>query len=247
MDARPVTSVPAPPVESVHGHRRARLVDRVEFLLERARGRRVIHLGFVDDSRMEERIAQGSWLHAQLESVADELVGIDVSARGVGSAAAEGYEVFAADLEEPHEVAELVLDPADVVIAGELIEHLSNPGRMLDAVLPLVREDGTLIVTTPNAHALTNVFAGLLGVELVNSDHVGWQSWWTSRTLLDRHGFRLDEVAYYPFPRLVPRPEHPPAHRARTRLFNTYLTAIRPLYLARPWLSDGLILVAVPG
>jgi SAM-dependent methyltransferase len=246
VDVRPVTSVPAPPIESVHRYPRARVVDRIEFVLERASGRRVIHLGFVDETRTEERISQGSWLHAQLARVARGLVGIDISRQGVDAAAAEGYEVYVADLEEPDEVAALALEPADVLLAGELIEHLSNPGSMLTAVRPLVREEGSLILTTPNAHAVTNTLAGLLGLELVNSDHVGWQSWCTAEKLLDRHGFRVTELAYYPFPRLERTPGHPLAHRARARLFNAYLTAVRPLYHVRPWLSDGLILVAAP-
>lgn len=244
VDVRPVTTVPAPPAESVHRLPRARLADRIEFVLERARGRRVVHLGFVDETRMDERIAQGSWLHAQLARVAEELVGIDASRQGVEAAAGDGYDVYAADLERPEEVAALGLEPADIVLAGELVEHLSNPGAMLDAVRPLVRDEGSLIVTTPNAHALTNVLAGLAGRELVNSDHVGWQSWWTGQTLLGRHGFRVSEVAYYPFPRLESNAGHPPAHRARARLFNAYLTVVRPVYRLRPSLADGLILVA---
>jgi hypothetical protein len=243
---RPVTSVPAPPAESVHRLPPAGLVDRIEFVLERAWGRRVIHLGFVDETRMDERIAQGSWLHAQLARAARELVGIDASRHGVEAAAGDGYQVYAADLEQPDEVEALGLEPADVVLAGELVEHLSNAGSMLDAVRPLVREGGSLIVTTPNAHALTNVLAGLLGLELVNSDHVGWQSWWTAKELLERHGFGVSEVAYYPFPRLESAVGLPPGHRARVRLFNGYLTAVRPLYRIRPSLSDGLILVASP-
>jgi SAM-dependent methyltransferase len=204
----------------------------------------VVHLGFVDETRMEERLAQGSWLHGQLAGVAKELVGIDASRPGVEATAAEDYEVYLADLESSEDVAALGIEPGDVVLAGELVEHLANPGRMLEAIHPLLREGGSLVVTTPNAHALTNVLAGLIGLELVNSDHVGWQSWWTGRELLARHGYRVNEVAYYPFPRLETTAGHPPAHRARVRLFNAYLTAVRPLYRARPSLADGLILVA---
>ena len=244
MSLPAVTRVPAPPVESVHRLPRARVVDRIEFVLGRARGRRVIHLGFVDETRAEERIAHGSWLHAQLARVAGELVGIDVSPHGVEDAIDAGYEAYAADLQRPDEVAALCLEPADVLLAGELIEHLSNPGAMLDAVRPLLHEGGSLIVTTPNAHAFTNLVAELIGFELVNSDHVGWQSWWTGRTLLERHGFRVSEVAYFPFPRLDGAGDLPPAHGGRVRLFNAYLTAVRPLYRVRPSLADGLILVA---
>ena len=204
----------------------------------------MIHLGFVDETRTEERQAQGSWLHGQLADVAAELVGIDSSAHGVESARRRGYEAYVADLEDSEQVAALGLAPGELVLAGELIEHLANPGRMLSAIRPLLAEGGQLVLTTPNAHALTNVLAGLMGLELVNSDHVGWQSWWTARELLRRHGYRVDEVAYYPFPRLVVTDRYPRGYRARVAAFNAYLTAVRPLYWARPSLADGLILVA---
>jgi len=244
VPAGPVTSVPAPPAESIHRVPPARVVDRIEFVLERAAGRRVIHLGFVDETRMEERVAQGSWLHGQLARVAKELVGIDASRAGVQAASAAGYEAYLADLESPEEVASLGLEPGDLLLAGELVEHLANPGRMLEAVRQLLRDDGSLVITTPNAHALTNTLAALAGLELVNSDHVGWQSWWTARELLARHGYDVRELAYYPFPRLETSTAHRPAFRARVRLFNAYLTAVRPLYRLRPSLADGLILVA---
>ena len=241
-----VTSVPAPPESSLHHVPRARLVDRIGFVLERARGRRVIHLGFVDETRMDERMRQGSWLHAQLARVAAEVVGIDVSADGVRAAAADGYDVHQADCEDADAVAALGLEPADIVLAGELVEHLTSPGRMLDAVRPLVRRGGDLVVTTPNAHAFTNVLAGLLGRELVNVDHVGWQSWRTGTALLERHGYTVREIAFYPFPRLDASPSLLPPHRRRVRAFNAYLRAAAPFYRLRPSLADGLILVATP-
>jgi SAM-dependent methyltransferase len=244
MTSQPVTSVPAPPMESMHRLPPARLVDRIEFVLHAGRGRRVIHLGFVDETRTEERQAQGSWLHGQLARVAEELVGIDSSRSGVEQAVEDGYEAHVADLEDPAQVAALALEPADLVVAGELVEHLANPGRMLEAIRPLLRAGGLLVLTTPNAHALTNVLAALLGLELVNSDHVGWQSWWTARELLARHGYRVTELAYYPFPRLEVVGDYAPSYRRRIAFFNAYLTAVRPLYRVRPSLADGLILVA---
>ena len=111
----------------MHRVPKARLVDRIGFVLERARGRRVIHLGFVDEMRMDERMRQGSWLHAQLARVAGEVIGIDISAEGVRAAAAAGYEVHETDCEDAEAVAALELDPADIVLAGELVEHLTSP------------------------------------------------------------------------------------------------------------------------
>ena len=38
----------------------------------------------------------------------------------------------------------------DVIFAGDLIEHLSNPGRFLASSLMHLKQEGRLILTTPN-------------------------------------------------------------------------------------------------
>jgi SAM-dependent methyltransferase len=246
MPPRSAHSAPAPPAESVHRLPSARLVERLPFVVALARGKRVIDLGFVNEGRTELDRALGRWLHAQLADASSSLVGIDADEKGVEEAAALGFHVRCADCQSRAELEGLGLEPADLVVAGEIIEHLTNPGGLLDAIHVLLRPGGRLVVTTTNATALTSSVAGLLGLELVNSDHVGWYSWWTGRTMLERHGWRLTQLAYYPAPRFEERPGLPPGHRLRIRAFNAYQTLARPLFRLRPSLADGIIFVAEP-
>lgn len=216
----------------------ARLVDRVDELRRLTRGRRVIDLGFVDEGQMDSKRSRGSWLHEALAAEARELVGVDAEADGVEHARALGYEAYAADVESGVEIADLGLEPADVVVAGELVEHLDRPGDFLEAVKPLISRDGVLVLTTPNAHSLTNVLGALAGRELVNPDHVAWLSWRTLATLLARHDWTIESLAYYRFPRveggaLAPR-----------IAFNGYQTVARPFFRWRPNLADGVLVVA---
>ena len=76
---------------------RTEIVDRIAHLTERARGRRVIHVGFADVSFHDDQLATESWLHQHLAEVADSLVGIDLDADAVEKARAQGYEAYAAD------------------------------------------------------------------------------------------------------------------------------------------------------
>jgi SAM-dependent methyltransferase len=227
---------PRPP--SVHRVPRARLVNRVDELRRLTRGRRVIDLGFVDEGQMDSKRSRGSWLHEALAADASELVGVDADADGVEHAHALGYEAYAADVENKGEVADLGLEPAEVVVAGELVEHLDRPGDFLEAVKPLVARDGVLVLTTPNAHSLTNVLGALAGRELVNPDHVAWLSWRTLATLLGRHGWTLEALAYYRFPRVEG------GALAARLAFNGYQAAARPLFRWRPNLADGILAVA---
>lgn len=143
-------------------------------------------------------------------------------------------------MEDEGSLAGLGVAPAEIVFAGELIEHLDRPGAFLEAVKQLVAPGGALVLTTPNGHALTNVLAGFAGRELVNPDHVAWFSWRTLVTLLGRHGWRIQTLAYYTFPRVQ-------SGAAAPRVaFNAYQALLRPVFRLRPNLADGIIAVATP-
>lgn len=141
----------------------------------------------------------------------------------------------------------LGLEPADVVVAGELIEHLDRTGPFLDAVKQLVRPDGVLIVTTPNGLSLTNFLASLFRRELVNVDHVAWFSQRTLATLLGRHGWSLRHLDFYYFP-AVSGIEADVARGMpiRAKLFDAYQIAARPVFRMLPNLADGLFACASP-
>ncbi len=204
------STAPAPPAASIAKLAEASVTDRAEALLELAAGRRVIHVGFVDVGRVDEKQAGDTWLHARL---ADSL-------------------------------KQLGLPPADLLIAGEIIEHLENTGSFLEAVKPLVRENGELVVTTPNPHALTNVLFASTKREVQNVDHVAWHSWKTLETLLGRHGWTVTSVAYYVHPRYVARNGAPPGERLKVAAFNAYQTVMLPVFRLMPTLADGIIVRA---
>ena len=178
---------------------------RHDFLVESARGKRVVHVGFVDEL-MATKLAAGVWLHGRLAEVAESLVGLDTAEDGVVWANENGFEAHVVDAQSAEAVGALGLEAADVVIAGEIIEHLDAPGPFLRAMRQLVRPEGELVVTTPNAYRLLNFLAPISGSELVHPDHTSWQSPRTLRTLLERSGWEVERMAYYRNPRRkVPR------------------------------------------
>jgi SAM-dependent methyltransferase len=220
------------------------VVDRAEHLLRLARNRRVIHLGFVDEGRMDSKRSRGTWLHDELSEAATELVGIDLNKRGVQHARDLGLDAFVADCQKAEEIAKLDLAPAEVVLAGELIEHLDRPGAFLEAVKYLVKPGGVLVITTPNAARLTNFLGSLTGRELVNADHVGWYSWHVLQTLLVRHGWAPERFLFYAIPASAPPAELAVADRLRLRAVDALRLGMHPLFRLRPALSDGIIVEA---
>lgn len=232
--------------EMVHRLPRARLVDRIEFLAGLARGRRVVHVGFVDAGFEAMQARSEEWLHEHLDRSARELVGIDIDPAGVKSAADRGYEAYELDCRDVSAVAALGLDPADLVIAGEVLEHIDDPAAFLEGLHALVGEPGSLVVTVPNATGLLNTVAAVVGREVQHPDHVAMYTWQTLSNLLRRHGWETTQVAT--FVREVKVHDGAPVgvqvlgFGARVVRWIEWLAG----KLGVPFLAEGLIVVARP-
>jgi ubiquinone/menaquinone biosynthesis C-methylase UbiE len=59
------------------------LESRDKWLVEKARGRRVLHLGCTDAPFAQQKLQQGNALHCALEAVAAEITGVDIDAEGL--------------------------------------------------------------------------------------------------------------------------------------------------------------------
>jgi SAM-dependent methyltransferase len=208
-------------------------------LVEFARDKRVVHVGFVDEHRLEAKVGQGTWLHARLAESASSLVGLDVDEEGVRWANEHGFEAYAVDAQSPEAVTALGLEPADVVIAGEVVEHLDAPGPFFRSLLQLAGPVGLLVVTTPNAYRLLNFLAPLGGVELVHPDHTAWHSPHTLAILLGRGGWDVEGIAYYQNPA-------PPLEGVAGALVRGSRAAFVRLGRLAPYWSDGLVVWARP-
>jgi len=222
---------------------RTAVVDRVGFLVEQARGRRVLHVGYVDDRLLQERLDKGEWLHSHLAAVASSIVGLDIAAAGVQHARSLGYKGYVADAQDGDVIAALRLAPFDVVIAGEVIEHLDAPGPFFSAMRQTVVSDGALVLTTPNPYRPLNSLVALAGRELIHPDHTSWQSPHTLRTLAERRGWSVLETRCYHQPSVSADPGRPLRDRLLIGAAGTVRRFSGGIARWAPWWSDGFIVV----
>jgi SAM-dependent methyltransferase len=230
-------------LEMVHKLPRASLVDRFEYLCDLATGRRVVHIGFVDFGCQTLNEQSGAWLHDHLARTASELIGLDLDPAGVDDARRRGYEAHAVDCRDVDAVRALGLPPADLVVAGEVIEHLDDPGSFLDGLHALVAPGGLLVVTTPNASGLVNAAALLGNLEVNHPDHVALYTCTTLDTMLARHHWEPVEHAVYL------QQVKSSGTDTRSRILTTGARAILGVErflakLGRPYAADGLIVTA---
>jgi len=93
-------------------------------------------------------------------------------------------------------------DPFDIIVAGDVLEHLPDPGAVLDLLRPLLKPDGRLLVSLPNVANVTVRLSLLFGRfdytprGILDDTHVRFFTRRTGRRLLEEHGFAvLDECA----------------------------------------------------
>jgi SAM-dependent methyltransferase len=179
-------------------------------------------------------------LHFELEKIASELYGFDFDRAGLDIIKKAGAgNVFEADLERLSVVP--IDETFDVIIGGEIIEHLSNPGLFLNGIKRFMRSDTRLVITTINAYcAMRFLIYGLRGRgggnEPVHPDHISYYSYKTLKLMLERHGLVLNEFHFYDI-----GVEHRPFNRWFYNLFNDICVRFSPQ------LSDGVIAVATLG
>jgi SAM-dependent methyltransferase len=90
----------------------------------------------------------------------NEIVGVDADREALVEAEKLGIETRWADLDEALPFGDATFD---VVVAGELLEHLRDPRRVVSEVLRVLRPGGTFVGSVPNAYRLKNRLRFLLG------------------------------------------------------------------------------------
>lgn len=90
----------------------------------------------------------------------NDVTGVDVDREALAEAAKLGIETRFADVEEPLPFEE---GSFDVVVAGELVEHLREPERLVAEVRRVLRPGGRFVGSVPNFFRLRNRLAMLAG------------------------------------------------------------------------------------
>ena len=154
-----------------------------------AAGKEVLDFGVGDTS--------DRFLHKIIVSAAKSCTGVELDPARAQALRAQGYDVVTGNAE--------TIDMGrtyGLAVAGDLIEHLDNPGVFLDNVRRHLAPGGLFYFNTPNAYAANLLLRGLfLGGDVAQfPEHVTLFTEDLVRELLTRHGFAVERVDYFTHP-----------------------------------------------
>jgi SAM-dependent methyltransferase len=210
--------------ETLRAAWRPDIIERIEFLEARCLDRLVLDIGCV--AHDVERMKSPNWLHGRIAAAAERCVGVDVLPDGVAAMQERGFEVVVQDLGSGlGQLAEIA--PFDVIVAGELIEHVEALNMLFDVASEALAPDGEMIITTPNPYAPHRVRAAQLGIMWENVDHIVYAFPSGMAELAERHGLVLAEAAT-----IVDRRPAPDSVKDRLR-------SVKRRLLGRQWRTVG--------
>ena len=149
----------------------------------------VLDVGFWGQGKTYE---SPTWPHKLLKDRAQEVYGLDLVYEEEVIPAADRAKYQKAAAENFHFDKKF-----DVVFAGDLIEHLVNPGLFFDNVRTHLAPNGRLIMTTPNTFNLFVMAGKLTRPEPpINPDHTFYFNRRTMEILLGKCGFEVESFGF---------------------------------------------------
>lgn len=173
------------------GHTRR---DRILALAKGHPGQRVLDIGCADGSLGALLKERGSWVG-----------GVELSRSAVERAKQRLDAVWSFDIEQPWP-SELRGAPFDVIIFGEVLEHVFDPVSVLRQAHDALKPGSAVIITTPNFMTWTNRLRFLLGSfryakeGMFDFGHIRWFTYRYLKEVLIQSGFAITDERHIIFP-----------------------------------------------
>lgn len=207
---------------------------RTDILLDYVSGKSVLDVGCVEHEALYEK-KRDWWLHGLIKKRAKSLRGVDYNHEAVKELQQKGYNICVADVENMD-----LHEQYDVVMAGELFEHLTNHRSFLEGVKRHLAPTGVFVASMPNANSLNYFIQTLVfGHEVDAWDHAAFFTPVTITVMLNKCGFTPTEIVLYQPDEIYHHSIR--CHKYLALIFNRFQQAVCWLW---PSLARGLIVVA---
>lgn len=206
-----------------------KLHTKHELILGMIRGKNVVHYGCIDDSAdiIDSKIANNIYLHKLITENAKRCIGIDMNTELMDYLKDKHHidNIYYGNAEDPETFGcdRQLLKSADILLIPDIIEHLDNPGKMLEGIKQYYPAHVRILIITPNPFSYLNFVFTLVRREFYNAYHTCYFSTNNMQVLLSHYGIRMNKV----YPVFMPK-DRSAMVKITDRLINRLLFMITP-------------------
>ena len=163
--------------------------SKTKFIVSRCENKNVLDLGCVEHSL--DRFTKSKWIHRALMEKASNPIGLDYLADEVEELRKKGFNIVKGNAEGFNFKAKF-----DVIVAGDLIEHLNNYGNFIECCVNHMTKESLLVITSANPWHWHKVLRSGFGEVPINFEHTCWMTPNCLGQLCERYGLRVSAIEY---------------------------------------------------
>jgi len=221
-----------------------------EFIMEKCAGDRVIDFGFANHSENVTNLDEVS-SHQTIAEISKHVLAIDiVNYSGIRFENTKYYIGDILDVENGGEEGQRNLREKlqedylefDLFFAGNVIEHLNNPGLLFETANTVLRENGKLVVTTVNPLWFIGLWDRVtLSYQSNCIDHVSLLGPQEFIEFANRYNFTVDSWSYIGIQNMARKFQ--PGGRIKGRSIGLLYSYLRKFKLAPAYNLVGIVLI----
>lgn len=171
-------------------------MNKIEYIVKACRKQTVLDIGAAEYNQELQSIDQ-NWMHGLIKRVATSVDGIDTHP---SVKKPNKYNLYYGNAEYLENVSQISGRIFSVIVMGDVIEHLTMPGKCLRDLLLYSNENTKLIITTPSGLSLHFWFPFMFRKrEFTGIDHTVVFTIQTLTTLLNKCGWDVVDASYLHF------------------------------------------------
>ncbi len=161
------------------------LVNKEQQVLKMCKGKHVLNVGCIGQDKYYE---SEEWQHKKISNASEHTIGVDIQKEEVAKLQNMGYDVLLAE--------DLLLSGKtfDIIIMSDVIEHVDNALAFIEFYTPFLKEDGVMLISTPNAFHFARFLWILIWKNYsVNEEHTLWYCPLTLAELVSRSSLHIKD------------------------------------------------------
>ena len=173
--------------------------DRVNYLANLVKDKKIIHLGCADHKEIiEYKMKNNIWLHGRLTETTNKCLGVEINSISV-DLLKDKYQIdnviCANILTDTKKI--LNNENWDYLVLGEVLEHIDNPVSFLKEIRINAQDRlKKIVISVPNAFAWHYINNAYKNKEHINSDHRYYFTAYTLGKIITMAGYKVKDYVF---------------------------------------------------